>query len=155
MGVGWQWNGTMVVGGTPMAWCSGEGGGKIETQLNDGESDECWDNLFIVVEGGNRVVRGGWPTTMVWIQCFSFDLRGKATGQSVTRRWSGGSELVLASWEGSVTLCDGVATSDWGETTPRREKGGDDTSWVDVNLIGPKNEENPRDRLSYYKWMKI
>jgi hypothetical protein len=25
-----------------------------------------------------------------------------------------------------------------GETAPRREKGGDDISWADANLIGPK-----------------
>jgi hypothetical protein len=30
-------------------------------------------------------------------------------------------------------------------------KGGDDVSWADANLIGPKNEENPRGRFSWYK----
>jgi hypothetical protein len=35
-------------------------------------------------------------------------------------------------------------------------KGGDDVSWVDVNLTGTKNEENLRSRFSCYKWtMKI
>jgi hypothetical protein len=29
-----------------------------------------------------------------------------------------------------------------GEATPRREKGGDDASWADANLTGPKNKEN-------------
>jgi hypothetical protein len=30
------------------------------------------------------------------------------------------------------------------EAAPGRGKRGDDASWTDVNLIGPKNEENPR-----------
>jgi hypothetical protein len=34
----------------------------------------------------------------------------------------------------------GVATSAGGEATPGREKGGDDTSWADVNLTEPKNK---------------
>jgi hypothetical protein len=34
--------------------------------------------------------------------------------------------------------CGVVATSIGGEATPGREKGGDDVSWADVNLIGPK-----------------
>jgi hypothetical protein len=29
--------------------------------------------------------------------------------------------------------------------------GGDGVNWVDTNLTGPKNEENPRDRFSCYK----
>jgi hypothetical protein len=28
-----------------------------------------------------------------------------------------------------------------GEISPGREKGGDDASWADVNLTGPKNKE--------------
>jgi hypothetical protein len=35
-----------------------------------------------------------------------------------------------------------VATSTGGEMTPERRRGGDDISWTDVNLTGPKNEEN-------------
>jgi hypothetical protein len=31
-------------------------------------------------------------------------------------------------------------------------KGGDDVSWAEMNLIGPKNEEYPHGRLSCYKW---
>jgi hypothetical protein len=34
---------------------------------------------------------------------------------------------------------------------PGKGKGGDNTSWADVNLTGPKNEENPRDRFICYK----
>jgi hypothetical protein len=37
------------------------------------------------------------------------------------------------------------------EATLGREKGGDDTSWADVNLIGLKNEKNPHGRFSRYK----
>jgi hypothetical protein len=32
-------------------------------------------------------------------------------------------------------------------------KGGDDACWADVNLTGPKNEENSRGQSSCYKWM--
>jgi hypothetical protein len=34
-------------------------GGKMKTRLISGESDQCWNDLFIVVKGGSRVVRGG------------------------------------------------------------------------------------------------
>jgi hypothetical protein len=37
-----------------------------------------------------------------------------------------------------------VMTSAGGEVTPRRGKGGDNGSWVEVNLTGPKNKENAR-----------
>jgi hypothetical protein len=59
-------------------------------------------------------------------------------GQSVAGRRSGGSELVLAQWEGSVIQRDGVMISARGEAAPGREKGGDDTSWADTNLLGQK-----------------
>jgi hypothetical protein len=38
-----------------------------------------------------------------------------------------------------------------GEVTPRRGKGGDDTSWADMNLTRPKNEKNSCSRFSCYK----
>jgi hypothetical protein len=47
----------------------------------------------------------------------------------------------------------GMATSAGGEAAPERGKGEDNTSWTDVNLIGPKNKENPHDQFSCYKWM--
>jgi hypothetical protein len=50
-----------------------------------------------------------------------------------------------------VTWCGGVATSAEGEAAPGREKGVDDISWIDMNLIGLKNKENPHDRFNYYK----
>jgi hypothetical protein len=34
---------------------------------------------------------------------------------------------------------------------PGKEKGGDDVSWADVNLIEPKNIENSHGRFSCYK----
>jgi hypothetical protein len=37
------------------------------------------------------------------IQYFGFGSRGELTGRNIVRRRSGGSELVLAPWEGSVT----------------------------------------------------
>jgi hypothetical protein len=65
---------------------------------------------------------------VVQIQCFSFGSRGEEMRQSVAGRRSGGSELVLAQWKGSVIQCDGVMISARGEAAPGREKGGDDTS---------------------------
>jgi hypothetical protein len=38
------------------------------------------------------------------------------------------------------------------EAALRRGKGGDDVSWADMNLIGPKNEENSRDQFRCFKW---
>jgi hypothetical protein len=45
-----------------------------------------------------------------------------------------------------------IVMSTRGEVAPGREKGGDDTSWTDANLNGPKNEENSHGRFSWYKW---
>jgi hypothetical protein len=52
-----------------------------------------------------------------------------------------------------MTRCGGVMTSDRGEAVPGRDKGGDDVSWADVNLIRLKNKENPHSRFNWYKWM--
>jgi hypothetical protein len=87
---------------------------------------------------------------VVRIQWFSFGLRGEATGQSIARRCSGGSEFVLAQWEGSVTRHSSVMTSTGGDATSGRGNGGNDVSWADANLTGPKNEENSRGRFSWY-----
>jgi hypothetical protein len=43
-----------------------------------------------------------------------------------------------------VTRCGGVTMLVGGDVAPEREKGGDDVSWADENLTGPKNEENSR-----------
>jgi hypothetical protein len=51
-----------------------------------------------------------------------------------------------------VTQRNGVATLAEGEAVPGTEKGGDDASWANTNLSEPKNEENSRDRFSWYKW---
>jgi hypothetical protein len=40
-----------------------------------------------------------------------------------------------------VTRHGGVATSAGGEVAPERGKGGDNASWADANLIGPKIEK--------------
>jgi hypothetical protein len=61
-------------------------------------------------------------------------------GWSIARRWSRGSELILAPWEGSVTQHDDMATSIGGEVTPGRGKGRYVTSLADANLTEPKNE---------------
>jgi hypothetical protein len=86
----------------------------------------------------------GWEssgsTVVVQIQYFSFSLRGEAIGQNVAERWSRGSEFVFAQWKRSVTRCNGVATSAGWETTSRRRKEGDNVSWTDAALIGPKKK---------------
>jgi hypothetical protein len=51
-----------------------------------------------------------------------------------------------------MTRRDGVTTSAGGEAAPGRGKGGDDVSWADTDLTGPKNEENQRSQFSWYKW---
>jgi hypothetical protein len=48
----------------------------------------------------------------------------------------------LAQSKGSVTRRDGVTTLARGKAAPEREKGGDDASWIDTDLTGPKNKEN-------------
>jgi hypothetical protein len=44
-----------------------------------------------------------------------------------------------------MTWHDSVATLAGGEAALGRGKGGEDASWADTNLTGPKNKENPRD----------
>jgi hypothetical protein len=70
----------LLASGAPMAWCFGCGGGKMEIKMSGEESDQGRDDIFLAVEGGSWVVRGGWPATVVWIQCFSFGSRGEAIG---------------------------------------------------------------------------
>jgi hypothetical protein len=48
----------------------------------------------------------------------------------------------LAPWEGSVTRCDDVGMSAGGEAALGMGKGGDNTSWANVNLTGQKNKKN-------------
>jgi hypothetical protein len=61
------------------------------------------------------------------------------------------SEFVLAPWEGSMARYNGVTMLAGGETTPRRGKRGDDTSWADANLIRPKIKKYSCVRSSRYK----
>jgi hypothetical protein len=70
----------IAVGGVPMVWCSGYGGGKIEIWLSGGESGQCLDDFFIAVEGGDRTVHGGWAARVVRIQYFDFGSRDETTG---------------------------------------------------------------------------
>jgi hypothetical protein len=51
-----------------------------------------------------------------------------------------------------VTRRGDMTTLTGGGVTPGGGKGGDDASWVDPNLTGLKNEENPHDRYNWYKW---
>jgi hypothetical protein len=48
----------------------------------------------------------------------------------------------------TARLCDDIGQRRGGT---REEKGRDNASWADANLTGPKNEENPHDRFSWYK----
>jgi hypothetical protein len=115
------------------------------------KSGQGWDDIFIVLECVSWVVQGGWPTVVVRIQRFDFDLIEEVMGRSVAERWSGDNELV-SSWDGSTTWHSDVVTSARGEAAPRRSKGGDNGRWDDTNLTRPKNKENTRGRFSCYKW---
>jgi hypothetical protein len=55
-------------------------------QLSGMESDQCWDELFIVVEGESQMIRVGWPVMMVRIQYFDLDSREEATGRIIAGR---------------------------------------------------------------------
>jgi hypothetical protein len=140
----------MAAGGALTTWCSGYRGDKMKMWLSGGESDQSWDDLVITVEGGSQTIWGGWLTVVMRIQCFGFDSREEATGRSITERWSGGG--ALSPWEGSVTRCSDVMTSVRGEVTPGREKGWDNVSWADANLIKPKNKEILHGWFNYNKW---
>jgi hypothetical protein len=152
MGVERRWKGTTTVG--ELIWCvtlpSEEK--KIEICLIGGETDQCWDKFFIAVEGESRTIRGGWPIAVVWIQYFDFDSRGEPTGRSITGRWNRGSELILSSWEGSVTRHGDVVTSIGWEAAPGREKEGDGTIWPNTDFTGLKNKENICGRFCGTKW---
>jgi hypothetical protein len=50
-----------------------------------------------------------------------------------------------------VTWRGGVTTSVGEEVALGRGKGGDNASCADVNLTGPKNEENSCGRFNWYK----
>jgi hypothetical protein len=58
----------------------------MEMKLSGGKSGQGRDGLFIAAKGGRRTVQGGWSAAVVWIQCFDFGSRGKATGQNVAER---------------------------------------------------------------------
>jgi hypothetical protein len=52
-----------------------------------------------------------------------------------------------------MTWRDGAAKSTGGEAASGRGNGGDDANWVDMNFTGSKNEENPCNPFSCYKWI--
>jgi hypothetical protein len=58
----------------------------METQLSGGASGQGRDYLFIAVQGGSRVARGGWLAAVVQILCFGFYLIGEAMRRSVAER---------------------------------------------------------------------
>jgi hypothetical protein len=72
-------------------------------------------------------------------------------GRNIARRRSGGSELVLALWEGSVTRRGGVTTLTGGEAVPGTGKEVDNANWADTNLTGLKNKKKSGDRFNCYK----
>jgi hypothetical protein len=60
-------------------------------------------------------------------------------------------EVSSLSWLHGKEACHGVTTSAGGEAAPRMRMGGDDFSWANANLTGPKNKKNPRVRFGFYK----
>jgi hypothetical protein len=52
----------------------------METRLSGRRVSKIEITFFIVVESESRMSRRGWPAVVVRIQCFSFGLRGEATG---------------------------------------------------------------------------
>jgi hypothetical protein len=59
----------------------------------------------------------------------------------------------LATWEGSVARHDNVVISVKRETTPERGKGGDNASWADADLTGPKiNKNHVVDSVAIIGW---
>jgi hypothetical protein len=60
-------------------------------------------------------------------------------------------EVVSSSWLNEKEVGYDTAVAAEGEVAPGRGKGIDDASWVDADLNGPKNKENPHDRFNYYK----
>jgi hypothetical protein len=124
--------------------------GKMKMRLSDKKSGKIDITFFIAVDSGNRVVQGGWTAAVVWIQCFNFGLRVEVTGWSVTGRWSGDNNFLLALWKGSTTRRDDVGRRRGGT---REWKRGDNASWADANLTGPKNKENSYSRFNCYKWL--
>jgi hypothetical protein len=117
------------------------------------EGGQSWDDLLILVEGGNWTIQEGWPIVVLQIQCFNFGLRGETMGRNIAERWSEHSDLILAPWEENTTRHGGIATSTRGEAAPRRPKGGDDGSCANTNLTRLENKENSQNRFNCYKWM--
>jgi hypothetical protein len=144
-------HGTIIKGNDGIGWSSDGmvlwlGRRQMETRLSGGDSGQGWHDLFMTVEGVSPAVRGGWLAAVVQIQCFSFGWRGEATWWSIVGRWSGGNNLILAAWEGSVTRHNGVVTS----------VRGDDVSWADVNLTGPKMKKiNVVDSAAINGWWRF
>jgi hypothetical protein len=60
-------------------------------------------------------------------------------------------DVLSLSWLHGKEACHDVTTSTRGETTPRMRMGGDDFSWANANLTGPKNKKNPCGRFGFYK----
>jgi hypothetical protein len=93
------------------------------------------------------VVGGGGADTMLQ---FRLEMEGGGTKRCRKMKWR--HRAHLASMGRKRERRDSVATSTGGEATPERGKRGDNASWADANLTGPKNKENSRGRFSCYKW---
>jgi hypothetical protein len=52
----------------------------METRLSGRRVSKIEITFFISVESESQMGRRGWPAVVVRIQCFSFGLRGEATG---------------------------------------------------------------------------
>jgi hypothetical protein len=68
---------------------------KMEMRFSVEDNGQVWYDFFITTNGGSRVVRGRWSTTVVQIQYFGFGLREKTMERSITEIWSSGNELIF------------------------------------------------------------
>jgi hypothetical protein len=83
--------------------------------------------------GSGRVACCGGADLMLWFRLETGDDGMKHYWKI---KWSQPARLVQ--WKESVTRCGGMVTSTRGEAALGRKNGGDDASWVDVNLTRPK-----------------
>jgi hypothetical protein len=90
MDVGRRWKGMTMVGRVSMVWCSVYGGGKMETQLSNGENVQWWDDLFYTNGGcelscpGRVSVSGGVDSMLQ----FQLQRRGDDTKCCWKIKWS-------------------------------------------------------------------
>jgi hypothetical protein len=85
-----------------------------------------------------RVVGGDGADSMLW---FGLKREGNRTKHYRKMKWRQRAHL-----SSIRRKCDTTCVGTWagGEAASRRGKEGDDISWANTNLTGPKNKENRR-----------